>query len=63
MAPPRKTRRSAPPSGARPGYFTLEKVQAMTGRRSVCGTTKPKPSRGCGMSARRQASVTVAEDA
>ena len=45
------------------GLVTLEKVQAMMGRRSICGTTKPKPSSGCGMSARRQPSVTVADEA
>src|SRR4029434_38488 len=38
------TRSSACWAGARPGYFTLENVQAMIGRRSTCGTTKPKAS-------------------
>src|SRR5207244_4066099 len=33
-------------SGARPGYFTLENVQARRSRCSARGTTKPKPSRG-----------------
>ena len=50
---PRKTRIKTWPSGARPGYFTLEKVPAMMGRSSACGTTNPKPSRGWRIAARR----------
>jgi len=38
-------------------------VQANTARRSVRGTTKPKPSSGCGTSARRRPTLTVAEEA
>ena len=38
--------------GARPGYFTLEKVHARVARRSTRGTTNPKPSRGCRTAAR-----------
>ena len=50
---PRNTRIKTWPSGARPGYFTLEKVPAMMGRASACGTTKPNPSRGWRTAARR----------
>ena len=62
-APPRNTRTSTHPSGARPGNLELEKLTARARRPAERGTTIPAASSGWATAPRANPSETIADPA